>query len=399
MVEVSKRACALGSESAFTVLAEVNKLNREGKNVLSFCIGQPNFPTPENICNAATKAIKDGKHGYTASAGMPELREAVAKYETKITGAKYEAGDVVIAAGAKPLIGYSVLATTDYGKDNEVIYPTPGYPIYESQIIFHGAKPVALPLIEERRFNFEIEELKKRITSKTKLLIINSPHNPTSGVLERTDLKAIADLAADHDFWVYSDDVYNRIIYEGRFESIAAIDGMQERTIVSDGVSKSYAMTGWRIGWALNRKLAPYFTTLVTNTESCAAHMNQYAALEAVTGPQNEVDRMVKTFKRRRDLIVNGLNEIPGWRCLMPKGAFYIYPNVTEACKLVGAKDSDELRKMLLYEAGVAALADIHFGKRADPKNYYLRFSYAASDEDIKEGIERIRKFMKKKKK
>ncbi|MFH1225116.1 MAG: pyridoxal phosphate-dependent aminotransferase [Candidatus Diapherotrites archaeon] len=394
MATVSDRTKNLTGESAFAVLAEVNKLNSQGKKILSFCIGQPNFRTPDNICAAMKKAVDDGKHGYTGSAGIPELRDAIAKYESKITGAEYSADDVVVGAGAKAFIGYSVVAATEYGKGHEVIYPAPGYPIYESQTIFHGAKPVALPLLEERGFSFEVETLKELITPKTKLLFINSPQNPTGGVLGKPDLKAIADLAQDHDFWVYSDDVYNRIMYGEKFESIASIEGMKERTIVVDGASKTYAMTGWRLGWALNSKLAPFFTTLVTNTEACAAHMTQFAGVEALTGPQGKAEEMRKTFQRRRDMMVNGLNEIEGWHCSLPKGAFYLYPNVTKACKMAGAKDSEEFRKMLLHEAEVATLADIHFGKRADPNNYYLRFSYAASDEDINGGLARIRKFM-----
>ncbi len=396
MREISRRTRELGTENAFAVLAEVVALQRQGKNILSFCIGQPDFPTPKNVCNCAENAVEEGKTGYTGSAGILELREAVAKSASKLRGVKFSADEVIIAAGAKPFIGYAVLSCTDYGKGEEIIYPNPGYPIYESQIVAHGAKPVPLHLLEEKEFRFDVEELKEKVSAKTKLLVINTPQNPTGGILKKEDLKAIADLAVDKDFWVYSDEVYSRITFDAPFESISALEGMKDRTIVVDGVSKTYSMTGWRIGYSLNRPLAKHFERWVCNTESCAAQPSQWAAVEALSGDQGEVEKMVETFRERRTIIVDGLNNIPGFKCHLPGGAFYVFPNVTEACKMVGAENAEEFRKMLLNEAEVAVLADIHFGHKNPSQGDFLRFSYAASTEQIREGLKRINDFMEK---
>ena len=283
-MEVSKRTLSLGTENAFVVLAEVNALKREGKDLISFCIGQPDFDTPQNIKDAAKRAIDQGKTGYTDSAGVYEVRAAIAKHLSETRKVDVKAEHVVIANGAKPFIAYAVACTTDYGVGDEVIYPNPGFPIYESQIIASGAVPVPLPLDEKKKFSFEIEELKNRISNRTKMLIINTPQNPTGGILEEDDLREVAALVKKHDFWVYADEIYCRIAYDKEFKSIASLPGMYERTIISDGASKAYAMTGWRMGYIANAYLAPYIARWVTNTESCANHMAQYAMMEAVSG-------------------------------------------------------------------------------------------------------------------
>jgi aspartate/methionine/tyrosine aminotransferase len=397
MPAVSQRALDLGTENAFVVLAEVNDLARQGRDIVSFCIGQPDFPTPVNIQDAAIRAIRDGKHGYTPSAGIPELREAVAQDIRRTRGLSVDPADVVVAAGAKPFIGYSILSVTDYGAGHEVIYPNPGFPIYDSQIRTHGAVPVPIHLRESRSFNFDPQELEDKITPKTRLLILNSPHNPTGGIVPRSQMEAIADILRRHEqVWVFADEIYGRLVYDGEFVSIATLPGMQERTIIADGCSKTWAMTGWRLGFMANRALAPYFTTWITNTESCASQISQWAAVEALNGPQDDAKRMRDVFLERRDLIVRLLNEVPGVQCQSPGGAFYAWPNVTEACRLVGAKDSEEFRKRLLYEAGVAVLADIHFGPRVAGEGQHIRFSYAASSEAIREGIGRMADFVRR---
>ncbi len=394
---VSQRAQSLGTENAFIVLAEVNKLIREGRDIVSFCIGQPDFHTPMNVQDAAVKAIREGKHGYTPSAGIAELRQAVAQEIARTRGVEVAPDDVVVAAGAKPFIGYTILSVTDYGAGDEVIYPVPGFPIYESQIKANGAVGVPIFLREARDFSLDPAELEAKITPKTRLLILNSPQNPTGGIIPKKDIEAIAAILRKHpQVWVYADEIYGRLIYDGEFHSIASEPGMLERTIISDGLSKTYAMTGWRLGYAANRKLAPYFTTWITNTESCASQITQWAGVEALTGPQDDADRMRAIFHQRRDLVVSLLNAVPGVTCKSPGGAFYAWPNVTEACRLTGCKDSEEFRKRLLNEAGVAALADIHFGPRAEGEGQHIRLSYAASDEAIREGVGRIDAFVRK---
>lgn len=393
-MEISKRTQDLGTETAFEVLAEVNRLRREGKDIISFCIGQPDFDTPRNIKDAAIKAINEGKTGYTDSAGTLHAREAVARYLSRTRKIDAKPEHVVIANGAKPFIAYAIACTTDYGVGDEVIYPNPGFPIYQSQIIANGAVPVPLPLSEKRRFSFDIEELKARISNRTKLLIINTPQNPTGGILEDDDLKEVAALAKKHDFWVYADEIYCTLSYDKEFRSIASLPEMYERTIVSDGASKAYAMTGWRMGFIANPMLAQHIARWVTNTESCANHMAQYALAAALDGPQTESEKMAASFKERRNLIVGLLNEIDGVRCLMPGGAFYAFPNVTQAVKNLKLKDSEELRKLLLKH-GVAVLADIHFGKRnpGDPEQH-IRLSYATSKENIIEGVRRMKELI-----
>ena len=398
MPEISRRAQSLGTENAFVVLAEVNALARQGKDIVSFCIGQPDFPAPDNVQEAAIRAIKGGKHGYTPSAGIDELRAAAAKYMAGMRGdLPIRPEDVVVGAGAKPFIAYAILSTTDYGTGDEVIYPNPGFPIYESQILANGAKPVPIHLHEARDFAFDPAELERLITPKTKLLILTYPHNPTGGLLGRKDLEAIAAILRKHpQVWIYADEIYSRLCYAGDFFSIAQLPGMYERTIISDGASKTWAMTGWRIGFTSNPVLAPLFTRWITNTDSCASQISQWAAVEAINGPQDAAAKMRASFLERRDLIVGLLNQVPGVTCRNPGGAFYAWPNVTEACKRIGAADSEEFRKRLLNEAGVAVLADIHFGSRVPGEGQHVRFSYAASKAQIEAGVARMAEFIKK---
>jgi aspartate aminotransferase len=397
MPTISRRAESLGTENAFVVLAEVNALARQGKDIISFCIGQPDFPAPEHVQEAAVRAIRGGKHGYTPSAGIDELREAAARYLAGMRGGlPIRPQDVVVGAGAKPFIAYAILSTTDYGTGDEVIYPNPGFPIYESQIAAHGAKPVPIHLHEKRNFSFDPNELGRLITSRTKLLILNYPHNPTGGCLSRQDLEQIAAVLKKHpQVWVYADEIYSRLAYAGEFFSIAQVPGMYERTIISDGASKTWAMTGWRIGFTSNPALAPVFTRWITNTDSCASQISQWAAVEAINGPQDAAEMMKKSFLERRDLIVRLLNDVPGVKCLVPGGAFYAWPNVTDACRMIGAADSEEFRKRLLNEAGVAVLADIHFGARVPGEGQHVRFSYAASRQAIEAGVQRMADFIR----
>src|SRR6266704_3057543 len=372
MPKISRRAAELGTENAFVVLAEVNELVRKGKDVISFCIGQPDFQTPANIQDAAVRAVREGRHGYTPSAGIDELREAAARYMGAMRGLKIRPED-------------------------DVIYPNPGFPIYESQIVANGAVPVPLHLREARNFAFDPAELEAKLTKKTKLVILNSPQNPTGGILTRKDLEAIAAILRRHpEVWIYADEIYSRLCYEGEFCSIASLPGMVERTIISDGASKTWAMTGWRIGFASNSVLAPQFVRWVTNTDSCASHVSQWAAVEAINGPQDDAEKMRDSFLARRDLIVGLLDRVPGVSCKTPGGAFYAWPNVTEACRMVGVADSEEFRKRLLNEAGVAVLADIHFGARVPGEGQHIRFSYAASKTAIEQGIARMAEFIRK---
>ena len=398
MPEISRRAASLGTENAFVVLAEVNALARQGKDIISFCIGQPDFPAPQNVQEAAIRAIRSGKHGYTPSAGIDELREAAAGYLSRMRGGlPIRAADLVVGAGAKPFIAYAILSTTDHGAGDEVIYPNPGFPIYESQILAHGAKPVPIHLHEGRNFSFDPRELERLLTPRTRLLVLNYPHNPTGGCLTRKELEEIARVLEKHpQVWVYADEIYSRLAYAEEFFSIAQVPGMVERTIICDGASKTWAMTGWRIGFASNPALAPVFTRWITNTDSCASQISQWAALEAVSGPQDAAQAMRESFLERRDLIVSLLNEVPGVKCQPPGGAFYAWPNVTEACRRIGAADSEEFRKRLLAEAGVAVLADIHFGARVPGEGQHVRFSYAASKQAIEAGVERLASFIRR---
>ena len=393
---LSRRADSLGTENAFVVLAEVNALAKAGRDIVSFCIGQPDFPTPPNVQEAAIAAIRAGKHGYTPSAGIDELRAAAAADMGRRRGLAIRPEDVVVGAGAKPFIAYTIASVTDYGTGDEVIYPVPGFPIYESQIVANGAVPVPLYLREGRDFAFDPAELEAKITPNTRLIILNTPHNPTGGILRAADLDAIAEVLSRYpQVWVYADEIYSRLAYGDRFESLATRPGMLDRTIISDGASKTWAMTGWRIGYVANRALAPVLTRWITNTDSCASQISQWAAIEAISGPQDAADAMRASFLERRDLIVGLLNAVPGIQCRTPGGAFYAWPNVTEACRITGCADSEAFRKRLLNEIGVAVLADIHFGRRVPGDGQHIRFSYATSPAAIREGVARLDRFVR----
>jgi len=386
MPDISKRAASLGTENAFVVLAEVNALARQGRDIISFCIGQPDFPAPENVQQAAIRAIKGGKHGYTPSAGIDELREAAARYMAAMRGGlPIRPEDMVVGAGAKPFIAYAILSTTDYGAGDEVIYPNPGFPIYESVIDFLGATPVPVPLVESRGFSFDLDTFEAKLSPKTKMVILNSPGNPTGGVIPKADLKRIADLVRGRDLIVMSDEIYSRIYYEEAPESITQFEGMLEKTVILDGFSKTYSMTGWRLGYGVFPQwLSHAIERLMVNSNSCTASFTQRAGIAALQGPQDDVDVMVKEFRRRRDAIVAGLNSIPGFRCATPAGAFYAFPNITGT-----GLSSKALEELLMTEAGVSCLSGSAFGEYGDG---YLRFSYANSLENIEEALARIRR-------
>jgi aspartate aminotransferase len=380
-VKLAARMSRLGTETAFEVLARARALEAKGREIIHLEIGEPDFDTPKNIVDAGVAALKAGYTHYGPSAGLPDLKAAIAKDVSDSRGIAYKPDQVVVTPGGKPIMFYVIMAMADEG--DEVIYPNPGFPIYESMINFVGAKAVPIPLREEREFCFDIEEFRSLITPRTKLVIINSPENPTGSVLCEDDLQEIARLAVKHDFWVLSDEIYGRTLYEGKFQSITAYPGMPERTIILDGFSKTYAMTGWRIGYGvMPDELAPHISRLMTNSNSCTATFTQRAALEALTGPQEDSHKMVEEFQRRRDVIVDGLNAIPGITCLRPKGAFYVFPNIKGL-----HKTSKEIADYLLYEGGVAALSGTAFGAYGEG---YLRFSYANSVENIQKALKWI---------
>lgn len=391
MLTVSQRTQALGTEHAFLVLAEVSQLQAQGQDIISFAIGQPDFTTPDNICAAAKQAIDGGKHGYTPSAGISELRQAVVEFHQRVRGLTYSTADITVSNGAKPFIMYSILSVTDHGAGHEVLYPNPGFPIYQSQIEACGAVPVALPLLERKAFSFDLDDLRAKLNANTRLLILNSPHNPTGRTLSRQELEQIAEVLQDYpECWILSDEVYSGMVHDDAFASIAQIPNMTERTIMLDGVSKSYAMTGWRLGFAANKILAPYFSTWITNTDSCASSIAQWAAVEALTGPQAEHQRMMASFRTRRDQIIRGLNRLGGVQALTPGGAFYAWPNVTELCSMTGCDNAEQLRKRWLHEAGVAVLADSQFGMPNPGQGQHVRFSYATDKELIDQGLQRL---------
>ncbi len=396
-MQIARRMGRLGTETAFEFLAEVNRLKAEGQNIISFALGEPDFDTPRNIKDAATKAINDGYTHYSPSAGILPLRESIAHYISETRGIEVTPEEVVVTPGAKPIVFDSILSCVNEG--DEVIYPNPGYPIYESVINFIGGKSVPLPLLEEKSFSFNPEDLRMRITPKTRMIILNSPHNPTGGILSPDDLETIAEIATQADLWVLSDEVYSKIIYDGEFRSIISIPGMKDRTILVDGFSKTYAMTGWRLGFGIMKKeLAVHIARIETNVDSCTATFTQYAGIEALKGPQAESSAMIAEFQKRRDIIYEGLNNIEGIKCLRPRGAFYIYPNVTEACRNLGFCDSKELQQYLLHKANVAVLARNCFGQRNEgEKEEYIRLSYVTSRENIIEGVKRIKKAIESK--
>ncbi len=397
MLPISKRTQALGTENAFVVLAEVNRLIADGRSVVSFCIGQPDFLPPDHARVAAIEAICLGKTGYTPSAGIAELRAAVAEDFSASRGVEVAPNDVVVGCGAKPFIAHTIHTVTDHGEGHEVLYPNPGFPIYESITKAAGAVPVPLDLYEKDDFSFDLDDLASKITSKTRLLILCSPHNPTGAVLPGNVIEGIAELMREHpQVWIYSDEPYSKLVYDGPLRTIEAEPDMLARTVIVDCTSKTYAMPGWRLGYAANRQLAEHFTRWNTNTDSCPPAPSQYAALAALRASQQCVDEMRQSFHERRDLIVGLLNEIPGVTCKVPGGAFYVWPNVTEACERTGIANSEELRSRLLHEAGVAVLADIHFGRRIAGEGQHVRFSYATSREGIIEGCGRMADFLQK---
>lgn len=381
---LAKRMERLGTETAFEVLARAKALEAEGRDIVHLEIGEPDFDTPQNIIEKAVEALRGGYTHYGPSAGLPEVRKIFAEYIARDRGIPVKAENVVIVPGGKPIIYFPLTALVDPG--DEVIYPNPGFPIYESVINFLEGKPVPLKLAEEKDFSFDIAELRRLVTDKTKLLIINSPQNPTGGVLSAADLDAIAELAVKHDFWVLSDEIYSKIIYEGRHESITTRPGMLERTILLDGHSKTYAMTGWRLGYGvMPAALAAAVAKLQTNCTSCTASFTQMAGAEALTGPQDAARAMVAEFKVRRDLLVDGLNAIDGVSCKRPRGAFYVFANIKE----LGLKSKDAEQR-LLGEFGVAALAGTSFGAFGEG---YLRFSYANSQANLRKALDRFKDF------
>jgi len=382
----------LGTETAFDVLAEVRRLEAEGRHIISFAIGEPDFATPEHIKEAAVAALARDQTHYSPSPGILPLREAIAQYLAQTRHIPVTPEEVVVTPGAKPIMFYALLACVDPG--TEVIYPNPGFPIYESMIRFVGAKPVPAPLWEKRGFRFDPEEVRARLSDRTRMIILNSPGNPCGNVLSPADLEAIAEMALERDLWVLSDEVYSRLQYEGEFRSIASLPGLKERTLLIDGHSKTYAMTGWRLGYGvMNPTLAENVTRLIINSVSCTATFVQWAGVAALTGSQEASEAMREELRARRDLIVAGLNAIEGIRCLKPGGAFYVFPNVTEACRRLGLQDARELQDKLLYEGNVAVLARTCFGSRNEgEREEYVRLSYATSRADIEEGLRRIRR-------
>ncbi len=375
----------LGTETAFEVLAKAKALEAQGRSVIHLEIGEPDFDTPAHIVEAAKRALDEGYTHYGPAAGLPELREAIAEEISTSRGVRVQPDQVIVTPGGKPVMFYAILALCEAG--DEVIYQNPGFPIYESMINFVGAKAVPLPLLEEKGFAFSIDDLKSRITPRTKMLVINSPANPTGGIIPKEDLAAIAELALKHNFWVLSDEIYCRLQYEGAPASIIAEPGMADRTIILDGFSKTYAMTGWRMGYGVvPPNLAPSIIKLMVNSNSCTASFTQRAGVAAITGPQDAVDVMRAEFQRRRDAIVAALNAIPGVRCELPKGAFYAFPNVSGT-----GLSEREIADRLLQEAGVATLAGTAFGEYGAG---YLRLSYANSMENLMEATRRIGQFV-----
>ena len=375
----------LGTESAFAVLARARALEAEGKDVIHLEIGEPDFETPRHVSEAAFAAIEAGETGYCPAAGIPDFREAIAAYLSESRELEVEGGSVLVANGAKPFLFFTVLATCNPG--DEVIFPDPGFPIYESAVRYAGAVPVPLPLLEERDFSFAPADLAERVSERTRLVILNSPHNPTGGVAAASELAEAASVIRESDAWVLSDEVYSRMVYDGTFASIASEPGMLERTVLLDGLSKTYSMTGWRCGFAaVPDQLLDPLERFFINSTSCVPPFVQRAGIAALTGVQDEAEAMVAEFRTRRDLVVAGLNELPGVSCRTPRGAFYAFPNVAGT-----GIAADELATRLLDEAGVALLGGSAFGA-VGVEN--LRVSYANSAENLTAALERISAFL-----
>jgi len=381
-MNVAARMGRLGTESAFEVLARAKALERAGRSVVHLEIGEPDFDTPAHIKEAAKQALDAGATHYGPSAGLPELREAIAKHMGETRGVPVTPEEIVVTPGAKPIMFFTILALV--GEGDEAIYPNPGFPIYESVIRFVGGVPVPIPLREATGFGFDLDVLERRLSPRTKLIIVNSPQNPTGGVLDRAQLERVAALAAARNIPVLTDEIYRQFLYEGEFVSLLGMKGMRERTIVLDGFSKSYAMTGWRLGYGvMPPALAEHVTRLMVNSASCTASFVQLAGIAALQGDQTPVARMVAEFKRRRDLLVDGLNTLPGVSCVRPRGAFYVFPNVTGT-----GRPSAEVAERLLNEAGVAVLSGAAFGEYGEG---YLRLSYANSEANLNLALERMR--------
>ncbi len=382
-MHIAQRIGRLGTETAFEVLVKARKLEAQGRDIVHLEIGEPDFDTPENIVAAAKQALDQGFTHYGPSAGLPQARESIARYvEGTRPGVKCTADEVVVTPGAKPIMFYAMMATIDEG--DEVIYPNPGFPIYESVIEFLGAKAVPLPLQEEKEFRFDLADLEARITKKTRMVIINTPQNPTGGILTREDIEGIAEMATRHNLIVFSDEIYSRITYDGfQHTSILEFPGMKERTIMLDGFSKTYAMTGWRLGYGIMpASIAAIVAKLQTNCTSCTSSFTQMAGVEALDGSQLMAEQFVEEFRRRRDVIVDGLNQIPGFRCHRPQGAFYVFPNIEGT-----GYSSQTMADYLLNDAGVACLSGTAFGQFGEG---FIRFSYANSVENIQKALDRI---------
>jgi len=386
-LRLAKRMSCLGTETAFEVLVKARALEAKGRDIVHLEIGEPDFDTPNNIVDAGCDALHKGFTHYGPSAGLPELRETIAQYVSETRKVNATPEEVVVVPGGKPIIFFTILALVEEG--DEVIYPNPGFPIYESMINYIGAKAVPIRLREEMDFRLDVDELAGLINDRTKLVILNSPQNPTGGVLEKKDIDAIAHAIADRNIIVLSDEIYSRLIFEGEHHSIMSVDGMKERCILLDGFSKTYAMTGWRMGYGVMRAdLATHIARLMTNSNSCTATFTQIAGIEALRGPQAAVEAMCAKFKKRRDVMVAGLNKIKGFSCRLPKGAFYVFPNIEAT-----GWPSKKLADALLDEADVAALSGTAFG---DFGEGYMRFSVANSIENIEKALDRVDAWAKK---
>jgi aspartate aminotransferase len=373
----------IGIESAFEVLVKARALEKQGRSIVHLEIGEPDFPTPAHVVEAGQRALGEGWTKYGPTQGDPELREVIAAYISRTRGIQVGPERVCVVPGGKPIMFFTMMALLEPG--DEVVYPNPGFPIYESMINFLGATPVPIPLIEERGFSFDLNTLEARLSDRTKMVILVSPANPTGGLVPAEDIRRLAELLRHRDVMVLSDEIYSRIIYDGDPVSIASFDGMLDKTIILDGFSKTYSMTGWRLGYGVMPTfLAEAVVKLMVNSNSCTASATQRAGIAALTGPQDAVTAMVAEFRRRRDAIVHGLNQIPGFRCALPAGAFYAFPNVSGT-----GVPSKELADLLLYEAGVACLNGGAFGAHGEG---YLRFSYANSLANIQEALSRIHK-------
>ncbi|MEO8286359.1 MAG: pyridoxal phosphate-dependent aminotransferase [Chloroflexota bacterium] len=380
-LRLAERMYRLGTETAFEVAARARALEAEGKPIIHLEIGEPDFDTPTHVRHAAAEALEQGYTHYTGATGIPELREAIAAYAGKNRGLHFEAANVVVTPGAKPIMFYAIMALIEPG--DEVIYPNPGFPIYESMINFMGGIAVPLQLSENRDFRINLDELANKISSKTRLLIINSPHNPTGGVLTKDDLQAIAKLAVKHDIMVLADEIYSEIVYDGEHHTILTFPGMMERTILLDGFSKTFAMTGWRMGYGIfPGEMIPHISRLIINSVSCTSAFSQRGAIQALTGPRDEVDQMLHAFAARRELVYKGLNSIPGLRCNKPEGAFYAFPNITDT-----GLESRAYADYLLREADVAVLPGTSFGEYGEG---YIRISFANSEANLAEAMKRI---------